>query len=77
MAESLNLSVGPMEGGERPGKFRPLPRILSLGEALDSIGRLPVSKEQKAHLGLMAKKVPSGSLGNFVQNYKSHLKKSE
>lgn len=76
MAESFNLSVGPMGSGERPGRIRSLPRMLSLDEALERIGRLPVSKEQKSHLSSLARKSPSGALGSIVQNYKQHLKKS-
>lgn len=76
MAESFNLSVGAMGSGERPGRLKSLPKIISLDEALEVIGGLPVSADQKSHLSSVARKSPNGALGNLVQNYKNHLKKS-
>lgn len=76
MAESLNFSVGTM-GSESRTKISKNMKDVSLDEALAAVQKLPVSKEQKKILSEMAKKVPSGSLGNFLSNYSNHLKKHQ
>ena len=76
MAESLNFSVGAI-GSEVRTKISENKKDISLDEALIKIQKLPVSKEQKKVLSDMAKKVPSGSLQNFLSNYSNHLKKPQ
>lgn len=76
MAESLNFSVGPIgETGNR-SKIRPGNLEICLDDALKAIRNLPVSEEQKELLSGLARKVPNGSLRNFLSNYRAHLKKN-
>lgn len=77
MAESFRLSVGVLGEGERPGRITSTTRVPSLDEVLSTVRKLPISDEQKRYLEAMAKKVPNGSLGNFLKNYRLHLKKLE
>jgi hypothetical protein len=74
MAESFNFSVGAFGEGRRPSRLKNPLREVSLDDAIRRINNLPVSQEQKKQLEKLARKVPNGSLGNLLLNYKSHLK---
>ena len=74
MAESFNFSVGPIGHGGRPGKIKTQHPQPTLEQVLKSIGSLPVSSEEKRTLESAARRVPNGSLGTFLSNYRTHLK---
>lgn len=76
MAESLNFSVGPIGEPSKRSKIGPGNLEICLDDVLKAIRNLPVSEDQKELLSRLAKKVPNGSLRNFLSNYRVHLKKN-
>lgn len=74
MAESLRFSVGAI-GGSLPSRLSKSIPAPTLNEAFASIGRLPISEDDKKHLCSLARKSPSGSLGHLLSNYVNYLKK--
>lgn len=74
MAESLNFSVGPM-GEANKSRIRSGGFEVCLDDALKAIRNLPVSEDQKDLLSGLARKIPNGSLHNFLSNYQVHIKK--
>lgn len=74
MAESFNFSVGPIGHEGKLGKIKRSPPQLTLEQALRKIDSLPISEDDKRLLVTAAKKVPNGSLGTFLKNYRIHLK---
>lgn len=75
MAESFRFSVGLIGSSSGPKRITNGPREVSLKEALVAVRNLPVSEDQKQILSDLAKKIPHGSLGNFLSNYSAYLKK--
>jgi hypothetical protein len=75
MAESFNFSVGFM-GASSGGRIGPARRVPTLDEVVAAIRSLPVTDDQRVILEREARRVPSGSLGHFLKNYRSHLKSS-
>jgi hypothetical protein len=74
MAESLNFSVGPL-GESKKSKIRQSNPEIYLSDVLKAIRNLPVSEDQKELLSNLAKKIPNGSLHNFLSNYQIYVKK--
>jgi len=75
MAESLNFSVGIVGLSSSPRRLGKNSDEITLDDALIAVSRLPISDSDKEFLSEMAKKIPNGSLGNFLSNYSNHLKK--
>lgn len=76
MAESLNFSVGPIGQSVNRSKISQGNLEVCLDDALKAIRNLPVSEEHKELLSKLARRVPNGSLRNFLSNYRVHLKKN-
>lgn len=80
-AEGVNFSVGFIKS---PIAGKDIRRIQSTNSPKDSpsfadvlnfIDRLNISAEDKERLVKTAKKIPFGSLRNFVSNYRNYLKR--
>lgn len=76
MAESFNFSVGFMGASSGSGRIGSDRRLPTLEQVVVAIQSLPVTEDQRKILEREARKVPSGSLGHFLKNYRSHLKSS-
>jgi hypothetical protein len=75
MAESFRFSVGAIRNGDSVKRLSSRHKNITIREALETIGNLPLSDEQKATLSSIAKKTPGGSLHRLVTNYGDYLKK--
>jgi hypothetical protein len=70
-AEGLNFSVG--INGEGSGSRNPKPIIFR--DIVEFIKGKNLLEEQENKLIEYARKIPSGSLGNFKKNYRIYLNK--
>lgn len=75
MAESLRLSMGFMGDEARHGRIKARHGTMTLDEFLVAAESLPISKDQRKALVAVARKSPSGSLKNILNNYRLHVGK--